>query len=512
MLTSTVRRLRTPLDMGSMDAEQASTFGGPIQSVFDEPSDAGQQPAPPAPAVRPIAPPSGPAPGATQPIDAPQQRAMLTDDGGSASIMQQLPDGAGGVVNVPPVSMAPPSVANDIHPSIPVAPATLPAPGGALTVAQQRAMNDAAGNYRSVTPESALAENAARGLYPGLILSPDGTRRLIPNIEQSGLSPELIAQARAHVTDVGYLKPPQFENSTAGSSPENLAAEAAIMRNSGGPAYSAPGAPAWAPFTSPAPAVAADTMPASTPTSGAVGGSASSAPGAPGTFGADDNLIASQVLPGANPRLLNMQGLSDDALQKILNSPDRLALAKQYLDSDVLGLNEQYQHDLTDATNFAGTHGQLGSGMVTNRYGDLFAGITGKKKAAELRYLADAAGGTIGDRLNAFDAASGAEGRVFTEGVSDRNESRTERGYQADLAQRALLNRILQNQAESTADQQAFDNAVRLFGLGNANNPEGAYETAAGQATSEAGGQTADVAALIRLLAQRNSGAAAVGA
>jgi hypothetical protein len=67
---------------------------------------------------------------------------------------------------------------------------------------------------------------------------------------------------------------------------------------------------------------------------------------------------------------------------------------------------------MTDATNAAGAHGQLGSGMLTNRYGDLFSGITAKKKALETRYLADAAAGTIGDRRAAYDAASGAEGRV----------------------------------------------------------------------------------------------------
>lgn len=228
-------------------------------------------------------------------------------------------------------------------------------------------------------------------------------------------------------------------------------------------------------------------------------------PAAPGTFNASDNLLSSEVLPGNDPRLTAAQGLSDAALAREANGPDRLALAKRYYDSLTAGENEDYQHNLTDATNFAGAHGQLGSGMLTNKYGDLFSGLTLRKAALKNQLLTSALEGTIGDTRNLVADTGAAEGRTYNEGAGNRNETRTERGYQQDAATQALLERIQQQQAEAEANQQAFNNALSLFGVGSANNPELAYETAAQQATSEAGGQSADVGQLLALLAQRRA-------
>lgn len=184
--------------------------------------------------------------------------------------------------------------------------------------------------------------------------------------------------------------------------------------------------------------------------------------GAP-NFTADQNLIDAQVLPGAN-------------------DPSRIDLAKQYYDSFADVENADYGHNLTDATNEAAQHGRLGSGMLTNRYGDLFSDLTLRKDAAKRGLVTAATEGTIGDNR------------------SNRAETRTERDYQHSMAQEAIMRRILQN-------QQEFGNAATLYGLGNQNNPTADYLQASGQSSAEAGGSMASIQQLIQaMLARRSAG------
>jgi hypothetical protein len=255
------------------------------------------------------------------------------------------------------------------------------------------------------------------------------------------------------------------------------------------------------PPTMAAPA-ASDTAPWMT--ASATAPSMAAAPATPGTFDATNNLIDSQILPTTDPRLASVQAARDAALAKITGGPSRLDLAKSYLDAGNTGLDEQYAHDRQDATDAAGAHGQIGSGMLTNRYGDLFGGLERNKKAQELKYLTDASAGTIGDNLNALGAASGAESQTYGENAANNAQTRTERDYQRTLAEQAIQQRIQQNAAEQTAKQQSFDNAARLYGLGNLNNPTGTYENAAANSSAEASGASSSMANLIRAWIARN--------
>jgi hypothetical protein len=279
---------------------------------------------------------------------------------------------------------------------------------------------------------------------------------------------------------------------------------------------------------------------------------------------------APDIAPGNDPRLMKFQNMSDEALNKILHGPNRLDIAKQMWDAFTTQTEGDYRHSLTDATDEGAAHGRLQSGILTNRYGDIETSRERDLNATKGRLLAEALQGTIGDQQAAYDAVSGAERNAYGEGASDRaelrterdkrlqlikehygqasdeyqraledanqqrtertnrenligtvegvgatqdardradrGEVRTERGYEDTMAQRAIANKILEYQAQSGADQQAFDNALKLFGVGNANNPTGAYETAAGQAASEAGGQSQSVADLLKLIAQLRAG------
>jgi hypothetical protein len=234
----------------------------------------------------------------------------------------------------------------------------------------------------------------------------------------------------------------------------------------------------------------------------------SSAPGSvPGasTFNAGQNLIQTQIDPAASPRLLGAQNMSDAALAKVENGPDRAQLGQQYYDTFAQRAQNQFGHALTDATNQAAAHGQIGSGMLTNRYGDLTQQFNLDNTTAASDYATRALEGTIGDRLNNLNAARGAENSIYGQEANARNEVRGERGYQQSLAEQAIAQRIAQNQMEQGQQQQNFGDAATLYGLGNANNPTGAYQDAATLASSEAGSNSADVAALLRLFAQNRN-------
>jgi hypothetical protein len=218
----------------------------------------------------------------------------------------------------------------------------------------------------------------------------------------------------------------------------------------------------------------------------------------PSTFSADNNLINSQINPAASARLLSTQGLTDQALQKALNGPDRFAMAGSAYDDFAKLAGANLGRARTDATNQAAAHGQIGSGMLTNRYGDLQERFEMNDQLARSGFLRDALEGTIGDRLNNANLARTAENSIYGQDVNSRNELRGERGYQQNLAEQAIAQRIQQAQMEQGQQQQDFDNAARLYGYGNLNDPTGAYQNAAALSSQEASGAASDTAALLR--------------
>jgi hypothetical protein len=234
----------------------------------------------------------------------------------------------------------------------------------------------------------------------------------------------------------------------------------------------------------------------------------SSAPGSiPGTsqFGADQNLIQTQINPAGSPRLLNTQGIADAALDKVANGPDRVALGKQYYDTFATQAKGNFDRAIHDATSAAASHGQIGSGQLTNRYGDLTEAFNRENTGVASDFATHALEGTIGDRLNTLGAARGAENSIYGQEANARNEVRGERDYQRTMAEQAIAQRIAQQQMEQAGEAQDFGQAATLYGLGNQGDPTAAYQDAATLSSSEAGANSADVAALLRLFAQRRN-------
>ena len=228
------------------------------------------------------------------------------------------------------------------------------------------------------------------------------------------------------------------------------------------------------------------------------------------TFGEESNLIGSEITPQPDPRLMNYQSALDSIMGKMVNGPNRLDLAKQYYENFSNETEGDYNRSLTRATDMGAAHGRLGSGILTNQYGDLAERRLRDKENAKSRLLTGALEGTIGDTRNAFNDIGAAERNIFGEGKSDRGEFRTERDYQRNLAEQAILRRIQQQVMEGSASQQDFENALIQYQQGNRNDPTQALQEGANQAGNEASGAGDDIEALLRAwLARQNQNVAA---
>ena len=274
------------------------------------------------------------------------------------------------------------------------------------------------------------------------------------------------------------------------------------------------------------------------------------------------------IAPQADPRLLRYQQETDGLMDKILKGPDRLQMAKGFFKNFTEETEGDYRDSLKDATDEGAAHGQLFSGQLTNKYGDLSQRRARDQDSAKNRFLNEALRETFGDRDRAFSQLGDVENRIWGQGMdergelrterdnrrrvlsdfygerdkglnrelgereeargersnqqgtvnqyynerdkalvtgrSDRNETRDERDYQQTTSEAALLNRIRQYQAEQAGQQQDFNNAGTLNEYGNEGDPTNTYMTAAEQASLESAAAAGDTGALLKMLAMRN--------
>jgi hypothetical protein len=229
-------------------------------------------------------------------------------------------------------------------------------------------------------------------------------------------------------------------------------------------------------------------------------------PPAPGTFNAGTNLINAQVDPAASARLLSAQGLQDQTLQQAVNGPDRFKLAEGAYGDFAKLAQANLGRATQDLTGAAASHGQIGSGMLTNKYGDLNERYQLNDQLARSGFLRDALQGTIGDRLNNASLAQGAASNIYGQEAAARGETRGERDYQQQLAEQAIQRRIQQQALEQQQQGQNFAQGVTLYGLGAQADPTSAYQNAAGLSSGEATAAAGDVGALLRAYLARTGG------
>lgn len=521
MLTAT-RRVLDPNDPRyAAELEQPDYINDPNAPV--EPSASG----PVAPKQEPSAPQEAP-----KPTD-PTLEAPPPSTGGGVMGITQLPDGGGGTVPVPPPELAP--TAPLINP-IPTTP-TLPGPtdiGGSIPL----------------EPTTPTDTTPSIPIYEPPTIDPLANEPQAPLVNPIPITEPIAAPP----PPVDVAPPPPVVPVPLPTEPEAAPTP---------PPTPFPGATAASPPPTPPPI--AD-VPLPEPGQ-AVTGAAVQQPAPLPEFGPDENLIASQVLPTPDPRMLALQQSGDEGLDalaaeapivpqadprllryreetdklmdEILKGPDRLEMAKQFYRNFDQETEQDYLDSLQDATDMGAAHGQLFSGQLTNKYGDLFQRRARDKDAAKNRFLDEALRETFGDRDRAFSKLGDVESRIYGQGQdergelrgerenrrrlisdyynerdkalatgrSDREETRGERDYQQGSAEAALLNRIRQYMAEQGAEQQDFNNAGDLFGMGSTGDPTQTYMNAAEQQALEAAAAAGDTGALLRLLAMRRQGA-----
>lgn len=160
------------------------------------------------------------------------------------------------------------------------------------------------------------------------------------------------------------------------------------------------------------------------------------------------------------------------ALDKILNGPDRVQLVRQYLaDMDTAAepvLAKQY----ADVGRSASTLGRLGSGQVTTDLGNVLSDYQRNRTLAGNEAIRGATEADVGDRLNAYGAVSNFDDTNYGRASSRANEQRGERGVRYGLGREGLANRM-------DVQNRRFGQAITAGGFGYGNDPTQALQTGA---------------------------------
>lgn len=188
-------------------------------------------------------------------------------------------------------------------------------------------------------------------------------------------------------------------------------------------------------------------------------------------FGPGQDLRYSQVLPGQEA---DRFGLAQNAVQRFFDANQ-----------------PQYTGILRQATQAAAANGRLGSGMLTNTYGDAAKQFTDALNRTKQQSLDAALEGTIGDQANY------------------RNEARGERAYQQGASQQSLDNSVRGSQLQEDLTQGGFNRSEQqlhdLLGIAYQGNPSGTYLDAGQQQQGAANQGSGGLAELLRQYAYGQS-------
>jgi hypothetical protein len=124
------------------------------------------------------------------------------------------------------------------------------------------------------------------------------------------------------------------------------------------------------------------------------------------------------VDPVASARLRGQQAQLDDSASK-LAGVDRLKLAQEQFGTYANATDPDFQKSIRDATEAAGAHGGLGSGMLTNQYGDLATTRARDLQAERDRLFQSAQEGSIQDQFNKVQALQGLAGQQAGQNSQD---------------------------------------------------------------------------------------------
>lgn len=240
----------------------------------------------------------------------------------------------------------------------------------------------------------------------------------------------------------------------------------------GSPAPNAGGPPPIGGPPTPTPLASAQTPNAGLPPAGGQAGAPSPIPLATGS-GASPYATATTNTPGSSTDYLN-KTITPGA------GVDRLALAKSNFENFRTSTEPEYQAALREAGQSGAASGQVGSGMLRGRLGDIGLARTRDLQSAETSNLNNATEGSIGDAYNNIGIAQQQQG--FQAG---------QQGTAFDQAQR-------QKSLDEALRNGDFSRYMQLLQAGDAGNPSGVATDLAGYYGNQAGAAGSSAADLLK--------------
>lgn len=136
---------------------------------------------------------------------------------------------------------------------------------------------------------------------------------------------------------------------------------------------------------------------------------------------------------------------------------------------DVLNVGRDYERDRLRYSNELAR--SVAEGDIGDRFRrvDVTSGLRGQESDIDARLRSEGreiAGTELDDRYRRLGAAAGYESDVFNQGRANRDEFRTERGRQDDLAQRGMDNRVRERELGNNEMDQRFRQALARFAMG----------------------------------------------
>jgi hypothetical protein len=247
-----------------------------------------------------------------------------------------------------------------------------------------------------------------------------------------------------------------------------------------------------------------------------------------------------------DPRLSKYNTMVDEQAGK-LAGVDRFKLAQNEFDRWMAEQNPQIERQRRAILGNGAALGRLGSGMLAEDFNGLMGEFDLNARNERSRLFDRALEGSIGDQFDKTNTLSGIAGDLYgreantrsnaaalgesganaemanrttalnasrgllddanTENRSLRDEVRGERGYQVGRDDAAYGRNVDLYNAETSAQQRAFDNAMRTAGLGFSGNPSDAVSRA-----GEGAGDMSQLLPLIMALSQNRATTGGSGA
>ena len=183
-------------------------------------------------------------------------------------------------------------------------------------------------------------------------------------------------------------------------------------------------------------------------------------------FGPGNDLRYTQFAPQASDRLSATGGMVDTARNTLATAPDRQMLALETLKLAEEQGDPAYQQRVRQVGQNAAKWGRIGSGMTTSELGDVET--TRARDIDQLRrgVSLESAGQTLADRTSNLQTLGALETDQFNKEAAKRGELRGERGYESDVAAKALEDSIRQRQLEEDLTQGAYGRQMGKAQLG----------------------------------------------